>query len=194
MSHTNESVGAINPYRPPGAPVADAQSPEDAGKARTAGRKSASAGDRLLALMLMLGGVVGIGLSVFMGVKYLQVHWLYSILVAAFLLLFAWSALAGFRLWRGERRGWKWATILFAMQIPILTVPGLSYEYYTGMSFKVAGGHVDKPVTFALGSNANFYLDTRITDLVYGVNLFALAATCYLITRRRHYAVDGPAT
>lgn len=31
------------------------------------------------------------------------------------------------------------------MQMPILTVPGFSYEYDTAFSLKIVGGHVDKP-------------------------------------------------
>jgi len=157
-------------------------------------RDSVNVGDRFLATLLLLGGILGMGLSVYLGIRMLRIHWVYGVLVAAFLLVFVWSALTGLRLWRGERRGWKWATILFALQIPILTVPGLSYEYYTGISIQVMGGHVDKWLTFSLGANANFYLDTRITAWAYGVNVFAIAATIYLLTRRRSYvAADaGP--
>jgi len=156
-------------------------------------RDSVNVWDRFLAVLLMLGGILGIGLSVYMGMRMLRIHWVYGVLVAAFLLVFVWSGLSGLRLWRGERRGWKWATILFALQIPILTLPGLSYEYYTGIAIPVMGGHVDKWLTFSVGAEANFYLDTRITDWVYGVNVFALAATVYLLTRRRSYVAADAA-
>jgi len=75
-----------------------------------------------------------------------------SLIALPLVLLFVWSMFTGFHLWRGHNSGRKWATILFAMQIPILTVPGFSYEYYTGLSVKVIGGHVDNPVSFSLGS------------------------------------------
>lgn len=149
--------------------------------------------DRVLALLLMAGGLLGVGLSAVMSARFLRMHWVYGVLFAALLLLFAWTALAGFRLWRGEPRGWKSATILFAMQVPILTVPGLSYEYYTGLALRLVGGHVDKALTLSLGSNGNFYLDTRIHDWVYGINLFGLVATVYLLTRRRHYSETSTA-
>jgi len=142
-------------------------------------------GARALAVVMIIGGVLGIGVSFYMAYRFVPVHWVYSLLVAVFFLLFAWSTLTGLRLWRGDARGWKWAVILFAMQVPVLTVPGLSYEYYTGIALKVMGGNATNTFLFGLGANANFYLDTGITDLAYGVNLFALGAVAYLLRARR---------
>jgi hypothetical protein len=152
---------------------------------------SPNAGDRTLALLLMVGGVLGVGISIFTAGQFLRMHWIYGVLIAGVLFVFVWSALTGYRLWRGEVRGWKWATILFALQIPILTVPGFSYEYYTGIALQIMGGHVDKTFTLSLGSNANLYLDTRIVDLRYGVNLFAIGATIFLLLRRSNYRLHG---
>jgi len=143
--------------------------------------------DRLLATCLMVGGVVGVVGVLFMGGNLIRQHWIYGVLLALFVWIFVWSALSGLRLWRGKAGGWKWATILFAAQIPVLTVPGMTYEYYTGLSYKVMGGHVTENIALALGSQAKLYLDTRITDLAYGVNLFACAAAIYLFCRRNAY-------
>jgi hypothetical protein len=139
---------------------------------------------KLLAVMLAIGGVLGIGLAIWMGYQFVPVHWIYIVLVVAFLLLFIWSVIAGIRLWRGEPKGWKWATILFALQVPVLTVPGLSYEFYTGLALKIVGGDVETNVGLDFGANANFYLGTEITGLVYGVNLVAVAALIYLVRSR----------
>ena len=157
-----------------------------------------NAGERTLALLLMVGGVLGVGISMFTAGQFLRMHWIYGVLIAGALFVFVWSALTGYRLWRGEVRGWKWATILFALQIPILTVPGFSYEYYTGIALQIMGGHVDKTFTLSLGANANLYLDTRIVDLRYGVNIFAIGATIFLLLRRPNYRLhptgDAPAS
>jgi hypothetical protein len=142
-------------------------------------------GARVLAVVMIIGAVLGIGLSLLMAYRFVPVHWVYGVLVAAFLLLFAWSGVTGLRLWGGDARGWKWAVILFAMQIPVLTIPGLSYEYFTGIALKLMGGNTTQTFTFSLGANASFYLDTAITDLVYGVNLFAVGAVIYLLWARR---------
>jgi hypothetical protein len=138
--------------------------------------------------MLVLGGVLGFAIIAYLAVLLVRTRWIYGLMAVALLLLFAWSALTGIRLWRGQRRGLRWAIILFAMQIPILSVPGLSYEYYTGVSLKIMGGHVDKTVSLSLGANGNVQLLDPRTDLAYGLNLFALAATTYLLARRRRFA------
>lgn len=145
-------------------------------------------GVRFFALLLLIGGVLGIGLSIYMGYTFVQQHWIYLVLVFGFFALFAWSALTGVRLWRDQPRGWKWAKILYAAQIPILTVPGFDYEYYTGIAIKLIGGETDSFFNLGLGASATLYLDTRITGLVYGVNVFALIALAYLLTRSRAQA------
>lgn len=147
----------------------------------------------MLAVLLIIGGLLGVGIACWMGYQFIQIHWIYIVLVALFLAVFIWSAIAGVRLWRGEAQGWKWATILFAMQIPVLTVPGFSYEFYTGLALRLVGGDVQNVFSFSLGANANIYLGTSITGLVYGINVLAVAALMYLILRRRSLqaAVDA---
>lgn len=152
--------------------------------------------DRFLAIVLMAGGALGACLFVFLGGRFLYQlnpsvlgrQWVYAVPLALLLWLFVWSVIVGVRFWRRESRGWKWATILFAMQIPILTVPGLSYTYYTGLAIALVGGRVAKPFSLEFGSQASVWLDPRINDLVYAINLFALAAAVYLFRRRRAYA------
>ncbi len=69
--------------------------------------KSATVGLKVLALLLMIGGVLGVGVALYMAQRILRVHWIYGVLVAGFLWLFVWLALTGYRLWRGEAGGGK---------------------------------------------------------------------------------------
>ncbi|MDF2434935.1 MAG: hypothetical protein JWP44_4566, partial [Mucilaginibacter sp.] len=162
-----------NPYSPPKAPVMDPTTAERRSQPVTESRPTEV--ERVLAVLLMLGGIFGIGVSLYMAALLFRRQWVYSLIAGPLVLLFAWSMLTGFRLWRGRISGRTWATILFAMQIPILTFPGFSYEYYTGFSVKIIGGHVDKPVSISVGSNGNLQvLDPRVTDSAYGLNLFGL--------------------
>lgn len=173
-----------NPYSPPKAPVIDQASVEHGSQLMMEPRPTA--GERVLAFLLLLGGVLGIGVSLYAVVLLFRTQWVHSLIAAPLVLLFAWSMFTGFRLWHGRDSGRRWAIILFAMQIPTFTVPGFSYEYYTAFSVKIVGGHVDKPVSVSLGSNGDLQvLDPRVTDSVYGLNLFGLAATAYLFARRR---------
>ena len=170
-----------DPYSPPTVPVADPTADESVIERRP------TQGERGLACLLLVGGALGIGLSLYMATLVLRSSLIASLIALPLVLLFVGSMFAGLHLWRGRTSGRKWATILFAMQIPILTVPGFSYEYYTGLSVKVIGGHVDRPVAFSLGSNGNLQvLDPRVTDSAFGVNLLGLAATAYLVARRRN--------
>jgi hypothetical protein len=156
-------------------------------------RPRAKIGARAAAAVLAIGGAVGAAISAWQAPGLVSQHWIYVVIVAALLWAFVWSVVSGIRLWRGEPRGWKWATILFAAQIPVLTVPGMAYEYYTGVAVKLLGGNTDSSFTLGLGATINVYLDTRITDLVYGVNLFAVLVLAYLLWARPRRATPAPA-
>ena len=129
------------------------------------------------------------GVSLYTAAVQLHTQPINSLVTSFLVLLCVCSILTGFRLWQGRKGGKRWATILFALQIPVFTVPDFSYEYYTALSVKVMGGHVDKPVNVTFGYTGILQLfDPRVTDLVYGVNLFGLAATAYLVARRRNFS------
>lgn len=148
--------------------------------------------DRFLAAVLMAGGLLGAVIFLYVlgnVIVHLDLHthpleWISLTIVAFLFALFVWSAIVGVRLWRRESRGWKWATILFAMQIPVLTVSGLHYEYHTGIALDVIGGHVADRFAAQFGSQGSILLTPGSTDLIYGVNLFAVAAVVYLLMRR----------
>lgn len=151
--------------------------------------------DRFLAAVLMAGGLLGAGMFLYFAGRFLYhlgrapqpAQWVYLVPLTFLLSLFVWSVIVGLRFWRGESSGSKWATVLFAMQIPILTVPGMRYEYYTGIAIELMGGYAAKRFTLEFGSQASMWLGTGISGLIYGVNLFALAAVGYLLVRRMKY-------
>jgi len=153
------------------------------------GEERSSKSAKALAVLLVLGGVVGIGVALLAGYQLAQAHWAYGLLMALLVALFAWSAVTGVRLWRGDPRGWKWAVILFAAQIPVLTIPGFTYEYFTGLAVKVLGGDVDGALTFGIGAGANVFVGGAAPGLAYGVNLVAVAALAWLLWRRPRPAV-----
>ncbi len=137
-------------------------------------------GIRVLSVLLSVGGVVGIGIALFMAYRLVAQHWLYGVLSLLFAALFVYATYVGIQLWRFRTGSWKRALILFLAQIPVFTLPGITYEWYTGISFKLMGGKVDKSTVLELGSSFNFYLDTRITDIAYGVNVVAILAVVVL--------------
>lgn len=154
--------------------------------------------DRFLAAVLMVGGVLGAGIFLFVSARVVSrlaragaalqpAQWASLLIVAALLALFVWSVIVGVRFWRRQGRAWKWAAILFAMQVPILTIPGVHYEYYTGIAVQLLGGHAAKLFNLELGSQASVLFGGAMVDVVYGVNLFAVAAVVFLLMRRTGY-------
>jgi hypothetical protein len=137
---------------------------------------------RGLAALLCIGGAIGIGISIYFAIRGFQSHWIYLVMFSLFTSVYVWAIITGIRLWRGDPRGMKWAKILFATQIPVFTFPGITYEWYTGLSMTLMRGHVEHTLSFDMGSGFNFYLDTRITDVAYGVNIVALVALVILYT------------
>jgi hypothetical protein len=149
---------------------------------------------RIVALLLILGGALGVGLTIWLDVNLLNSSQL-SILSAAmaiagvFICLFGWCVWTGIDLWRGRRKALKFAMILFAMQVPVITVPGFSYYLHTGFQLRLAmltGGEFD--AGFKLGSGFNLYISSDVQGLAIGVNLVALFVLIYLIRVARELA------
>jgi hypothetical protein len=149
---------------------------------------------RIVALLLILGGAFGVGLTIWLDVNLLMSSQLSLLSLATaiagvFILLFGWCVWTGVDLWRGRRQALKFAMVLFAMQIPVITVPGFSYHLHTGLQLRLAlmtGGEFD--VGFKLGSGFNFYISSDVEGLSIGVNLVALFVLIYLIRVWRELA------
>src|SRR5262245_34993742 len=87
-------------------------------------------GARFVAFLLIAGGILGILASAQMTVHFAGEDRLYRAAVAAIsILVFAWCALKGIDLWRGKPGGYRWARILFLLQIPAICVSRLTYEF-----------------------------------------------------------------
>jgi len=142
--------------------------------------------------------VLGIGSIVGMAVTGLQVSQVVSVAVALLfalvIVLFVFALVTAVRLWQGTAFGRKWAPILFASQIPVLSLPGLRYEWYTGAPFKfiIAPG----PGLFAkfyftfpnrVGAGFAFNIGAGITQYIIGVNLVAVLALVLLLRAYRAF-------
>lgn len=49
-----------------------------------------------------------------------------------YLVIFGWCVWTGVDLWQGKPQGYKWAKVLFAAQIPVITFPGFTYHFEVG--------------------------------------------------------------
>lgn len=137
---------------------------------------------RVLAVFLIIGGLAGIALGVLSLNQYENINYITTLSLAVFIPLFIWSGITGLWLWRGEPRGWKWATILFFLQIPVFTGNSFIYEYFTGLAFRLTGGwgH-DIMFHLGMGAGAKFFINTGVADFAFGVNFLAIVAVYYLI-------------
>ena len=145
-------------------------------------------GAKLIALLLMLGGVVGVFLFVKVLIQAAQHGSLMGILNLLGVIIFVWSALTGLSLWLGKPGGYRWAKILFAAQIPIIGVPGLQYWFYTGVNLwlTIRSGISNGVTThgvglgFNLGSSLSMWLGLHSTVYMVGINPLAIGILIFL--------------
>jgi hypothetical protein len=136
--------------------------------------------NRILAALLVLGGLIGAGTSASNGYAVARMHLGASAGLIAIALLFLFTALTGIRLWRGDPRGSKWASILFALQIPVITLRHFDYEFFTGLTLKFVRIQGTWDSNFLMGSSLNLLFDEQPTSPRFGINVVALMALLWL--------------
>jgi hypothetical protein len=139
--------------------------------------------------MLMAGGAFGTVLVV-VGAKAVAEQSLVFLLPMLFIaILFGWAAFTGLCLWQGTAYGWKWASILFASQIPTIAMPGATYQWFTGVYFGPAlrfGPDTSEAVFSAnLGATGQFFVGTSTGVSIFGLNLFAVIALLFLMRSKK---------
>jgi len=148
-----------------------------------------TAGIKIVALLLLIGGVLGVGVSAWLDLGLLgssQLQATSVVITGVFILLFGWAAWTGFELWRGRRQALWMAKVLYALQVPVFTFPGFTYELHTGLAvrFMLFNG-LNLNFNFHLGSTFSFYISPEIQSVALGVNVVAVAALIYLDRRSR---------
>jgi hypothetical protein len=104
--------------------------------------------------------------------------------MGVFVVIFGLSTWTGIDLWRGKERAYKWAKILFAAQIPQVSLPGFAYHFYSALVLFLAySRQTDSKLglNFELGSSIALWFSPQTEDLAFGVNLVALTALILLI-------------
>jgi hypothetical protein len=164
-----------NRYAPPKADI------DDAVLERPAAARRTDRGIRFLALLLVAGGAVGIAVAIFLVVQAWHQSWITVSFAVALSGMFLWTAFFGMRLWRHETRGIKWARILFALQIPVLSIAGVTYQYYTGLALNVGLRDLVPHVNSNFGASASLQWQPNSAPRIVGVNVIAIIAFVYLL-------------
>jgi hypothetical protein len=152
---------------------------------------------RFFAATLMVGGIHGVMVAGITGIEVLKTSlitqsWLPMLPACALVALFAWVVFTGLRLWQGTPYGRKWATIVFASQIPVLSLPGFRYAWHTGAEFSTisglgSGSFADSISAYIMSSGCDFYVGTGANPIAIGVNLFAVIALILLINANNSF-------
>jgi len=137
-------------------------------------------GARVVAFLLVAGGVLGILAAVFLAQEFARQQPDRMITPLASIIIFAWGVVMGVVLWRGRPAGYKWAKILFILQIPAFRVAQFSYEFSTGISARVLFGHSNSRFGANIGSSLNFLISSDPQGWMFGINLVALVVVAYL--------------
>jgi hypothetical protein len=162
-------------------------------KTESSNRGNIKYGARIIAFFLVGGGLLGILSSVLMGFHFAHLHQSPRVISAIVsTALFAWGILTGVALWRGTPPGFKWAKILFALQVPVFCVARLTYEFSTFFSFRVMVGNTNHYIGGNIGSSSNIYVSPESQGLMFGVNIVAFIALMYLIRVSRFALTEAP--
>jgi hypothetical protein len=140
-------------------------------------------GVRVLAALLSGGGIVGACIILRLVYPFAQKHWLLAVVLLPGMALFVWSTIVGIRLWRGVPAAMMWARVLFALQIPVVTVRGFDYEYFTGLASQLLHGPGGTKLAFRVGASISTEYTPGSTRFIVGVNLVAIGALLFLLTR-----------
>lgn len=155
-------------------------------KTENGSREGMICGARIIAFFLVAGGLLGILNSVLMGFHF--AHQQQSLRVISAMIaaaLFAWGILTGVALWRSTPRGFKWAKLLFALQVPVFSMVHVSYEFSTFFSLRVMIGNTTRHIGADIGSSSNLYWSPQSLGFMFGVNIVAVIALLYLIRGSR---------
>src|SRR5690348_5165014 len=149
-------------------------------------------GVRIVSLLLSVGGLVGVGIASLTQFELLRQTGFHPSLrtglVGVFLFAFAFSIWIGILLWQGRRSAVFWSEILLALQIPVITIANVLYEFPEGciaLIQLIPGSIIKFEFEFHFGSGFQINFGSEVEQLVFGINVAALAALIYLMRLSR---------
>ena len=152
--------------------------------------KNAELYRKLVAALLGVGGLAGLGIGLWTETSLLYHHAgnrIAAALMGLFAFIYGASTWTGIELWRKKPSAFTLAQILLVAQIPTVGFHGFAYYFYTGLTLYLSLSTRPDVVTgleFHLGSAFRFQISQEIDGFVWGVNLVAILAL-YLLGKSR---------
>ncbi|GAB3092757.1 hypothetical protein [Lysobacter terrae] len=146
---------------------------------------------RLFGILALGGGAVGFAVTLqIVLTKSNPIEWLFCL---AFIAMYSWGIWCGLRLIEGQPGAERSNTIYWLLQVPYFLSPVFGYFFTSGFHLTVSlqFAPANFNANFLLGSTMLYSLLQADKPLVFGVNLFALAAALYM-NRLAHLAVSPP--
>lgn len=154
--------------------------------------------NRVLSVYEVLGGVMGVGLIVYLvynilpqlsGQEVTSVQAIILIIILLFALGgYILSFLAGLFLWKSSKHGIILSLISQGMQIPQFIILGLSYMFASGLKLAVLTDTKNIVFQGYLGSTFNITYYAGDTPFLIGLNLVAVVIFIYLLTQLKRTA------
>ena len=118
------------------------------------------------------------------------------VITGLFALLYAWGTWCGLRLLEGEPRAMKTSRIFWALQLPVLISPGLSYLFSAGSLLIVGMDFTEsKPwMNWQLGARCQWSIISGSGPTMAGLNLFAAGVVLSLSYRLHLMGEKTPAS
>ena len=136
-------------------------------------------GVRFLSACMVIGAAVSLIVIVLLSFQAIQNPTTLAFFIP-FIFLFIFYIYKGIRLWRYGAPEYKWALLLFLVQVPLVGTSVLLYQLYTGFMVAILFGDVASNILLNAGGGFNFYMFNQVENAYFGVNLFALGASIYL--------------
>jgi hypothetical protein len=156
----------------------------------------------LIAVVEMVSGLVAaiyvlassLTTSVVRAASFVRVQSNIAALSVVVALLFVATAYAGWRLWKGDRLGYRLSAVLLAVQVVRVALPGAQFEISCPISLGL-GWVPDVGPALVTGYGLSFWLGTlpTVAQSCVSVNGVALLAVLYLLVRAPRVARSGDA-
>lgn len=150
-------------------------------------REQSKTGIRLIALLLIVGGAMGVAVALLVTGQVLSKAPGYSALALLLIAVFLGNFWTGLALWQGKRWAFIWATILFAAQLPVIVAPALIYQFYTGVYFAILFDRARDAkfnFQFMFGTSLQLHFASSLDHVVLGLNIVPIFVLIYLCSAR----------